>query len=62
MNYEKGHDTWEMNAVTTSIIKELCPRCHRKKYLGVCGDGCRMCQSCYQKVHGDFEGLPSDKM
>lgn len=58
MNYEKGHDTWELKY----LIAKGCPRCHRNKPLGQCEDGCLMCQSCYHKVHGDFVGLPSDQM
>lgn len=60
MNYEKGHDSWTI-VPSDFIKKELCPRCHRKKPLGQCEDGCRMCQSCYHKVHGMGE-LPSDTM
>lgn len=38
-----------------------CPRCHRRKLLGVCNDGCKMCQSCFHVLHGMGE-LPSDTM
>lgn len=60
MNYEQGHDQW---TITPEDFKkrELCKRCHRLKPLGTCEDGCRMCQSCYHKVHGMGE-LPSDSM
>lgn len=59
-NYEIGHDNWELTLGGLSI-KDACPRCHRNKPLGTCEDGCKMCQSCYHKVHGLSE-LPSDTM
>lgn len=60
MNYEQGHDQW---MITPEDMKkrELCKRCHRLKPLGICEDGCKMCQSCYHKIHGMGE-LPSDSM
>jgi len=59
-NFEQDHNTWK---ITPSDIKnpDECPRCHRRKPLGVCEDGCKMCQSCYHKVH-DLGELPSDRM
>jgi hypothetical protein len=44
-----------------NIIPKPCPRCHRKKWLGICDDGCEMCQSCYHMLH-DLGPLPSDSM
>lgn len=38
-----------------------CPRCHREKLIGVCNDGCKMCQSCYHFIHSMIP-LPSDSM
>ena len=60
MNYEKGHNQWKITPEDVSK-RELCKRCHRLRPLGTCEDGCRMCQSCYHKVHGMGE-LPSDSM
>jgi hypothetical protein len=60
MNYENGHDQWTITPEDFNK-RELCKRCHRLKPLGTCEDGCRMCQSCYHKVHGMGE-LPSDSM
>lgn len=46
---------------TKGIIIKTCPRCHRRKWLGMCEDECEMCQSCYHSLHG-LAPLPSDFM
>ncbi len=60
MNYEQGHDQW-MISPEDFRKRENCKRCHRLKPLGTCEDGCRMCQSCWHRIHGMGE-LPSDSM
>lgn len=56
------HDHSVINFDGTKSIKiEKCPSCGRGKWLGVCGDGCKMCQSCYHKENG-LAPLPSDFM
>ncbi len=60
MNYEIGHENWTITPADLEL-DEKCPRCHRSKPCGTCEDGCRMCQSCYHKIHGMGE-LPSDTM
>lgn len=66
MNYEIGHETISFDLTIDLPMgkykaKTECPRCHRLKPLGTCEDGCKMCQSCYHKVH-DMGELPSDTM
>lgn len=41
--------------------QEICSVCTRLRFLGVCSDGCNICQSCYHKEHG-LADLPSDSM
>lgn len=43
------------------IVIESCPKCGRDKWLGLCEDGSKMCQSCFHKLHG-LAPLPSDSM
>lgn len=57
--------THDHNTITFEGFKgikiETCPNCGRQRWLGVLGDGCRFCQSCYHKEHG-LGKLPSDEM
>lgn len=41
------------------IVIEECPHCHKQRWLGSCGDGCKICQGCFHRENG-LAPLPSD--